>query len=347
MSYFNKITSGHINSIIQFRNNEIKLGERINTPKDNENIENFILNTDSQFLIFGIEEDFGVLANGGILGTKKSWLEFTKSFVNIQNNSFLKGKKIAILGSFNFESALDIYNNFNVKNADCLQKLYEIVTFIDKEISYLVAKIVEAGKIPIIIGGGHNNAYGNIKGLSLALGKSVNAVNFDAHTDFRNLEGRHSGNGFSYAYDHGFLKKYFVFGAHENYLSKSILKNIEATHGNVVYNTYEEIMVREEKSFKNELQVALNHINSTCFGVELDMDSIINIPASAQTPSGFTIEQARKFVHFFGLQKKATYLHICEAAPYLSPNYQPNQVGKALAYIVSDFIKAKLNSLEK
>jgi formiminoglutamase len=39
----------------------------------------------------------------------------------------------------------------------------------------------------------------------------VNAINFDAHSDFRILEGRHSGNGFSYAYEEGFLKKIFFF----------------------------------------------------------------------------------------------------------------------------------------
>jgi formiminoglutamase len=72
-------------------------------------------------------------------------------------------------------------------------------------------------KNPII--GGHNNSYGNIKGTALAKGKPVNAINFDAHSDFRILEGRHSGNGFSYAYEEGFLKK-FYFGLHENYTSK-------------------------------------------------------------------------------------------------------------------------------
>jgi formiminoglutamase len=49
--------------------------------------------------------------------------------------------------------------------------------------------------------------------------ENVNAINFDAHSD-RILEGRHSGNGFSYAYEEGFLKKYFIFGLHENYTSK-------------------------------------------------------------------------------------------------------------------------------
>jgi formiminoglutamase len=47
----------------------------------------------------------------------------------------------------------------------------------------------------------------------------VNAINFDAHSTFI-LEGRHSGNGFSYAYEEGFLKNILFFGLHENYTSK-------------------------------------------------------------------------------------------------------------------------------
>ncbi|UYW02140.1 formimidoylglutamase [Flavobacterium agricola] len=346
MSYFSTFTPAKLNKQTKFRNSEIKLGERTALPKDNENIEQFIATTDAVFIVFGIEEDLGVIANNGIPGTNKAWEIFTQTFLNIQNNNYLKGKNIALLGSFDFSELVANYNNTNLKDADSLHNLYEMIALIDKEVSYLVSKIIEAKKIPIIIGGGHNNAYGNIKGLSLALGKSVNAVNFDAHTDFRNLEGRHSGNGFSYAYDHCFLKKYFIFGAHENYLSKSILKNIEATQGNVMFNTYEEIMVREEKSFKKELLTALNHVNNTSFGVEVDMDAIVGIPASAQTPSGFSMEKARQFVHFFGSQKNAAYLHICEAAPALAQPNQVGQVGKAITYLVTDFIKAKIELLD-
>ena len=43
---------------------------------------------------------------------------------------------------------------------------------------YLVNQIVRAGKIPVIIGGGHNNAYGNIKGSALALGKPCKCNQF-------------------------------------------------------------------------------------------------------------------------------------------------------------------------
>ena len=57
------------------------------------------------------------------------------------------------------------------------------------------------------------------------------------------------------------------------------------------------------------------------------------------TPGGFSVEQVRRFVHFFGKHKNSSYIHICEGAPELS--FQPNQVGKLIAYLITDFVKSK------
>ena len=58
--------------------------------------------------------------------------------------------------------------------------------------------------------------------------KKINILNIDAHADFRPLEGRHSGNGFSYAFREGFIKKYYAYGLHENYISNYFLKQTNA-----------------------------------------------------------------------------------------------------------------------
>ena len=116
-----------------------------------------------------------------------------------------------------------------------INKARKIVEEIDKEVTYYVSMIIRSGKIPIVVGGGHNNAYGMLKGSSLALNKPINAINMDAHSDFRSLEGRHSGNGFSYAFYEGFLSKYTVFGLQENYSSKSVLKSFETLSTNLRY----------------------------------------------------------------------------------------------------------------
>ena len=210
---------------------------------------------------------------------------------------------------------------------------------IDKEVSYIVCKIIQAGKIPIIIGGGHNNSYGNIKGTALAKGKAINAVNFDAHSDFRILEGRHSGNGFSYAFEEGFLKKYFIFGLHENYTSKSVLDIIKKLEDRVRYNTYDSINIRKEKDFRQEMAVALDFIKNDPFGIEIDLDAIPNIASSAMTLSGFSIEELRSFISFFAKQKNASYIHICEGAPDLDQEKNNHLIGKLIGYLVTDFIK--------
>jgi formiminoglutamase len=228
--------------------------------------------------------------------------------------------------------------NFN--DIDDRSKLSQLVDKIDKDVSHIIFKLVSAGKIPIVIGGGHNNSYGNIKGTALAKGKSINAINFDAHSDFRILEGRHSGNGFSYAYEEGFLRKYFIFGLHENYVSKSVLDVIKKMEDRVNYNTYESVAIRKEKEFVPEMEKALEFIDNDFYGIEIDLDAIPNIPSSAMTISGYAVEQLRQFISHFGKSKNATYLHICEGAPDLGEEKNNHLVGKLIGYLITDFIKS-------
>ena len=61
------------------------------------------------------------------------------------------------------------------------------------------------------------------------------------------------------------------------------------------------------------------------------------IPSSAQTPSGFSVNNTREFVNFFGQHKNVAYLHICEASP---KKKQQDQVGKLIAYLITDFMRA-------
>ena len=195
-----------LSKITNFRNGEVKFGEKmIITPKD-EDLVTFLKNAEAKYVLFGIPEDIGVRANLGRSGTSSAWEAAIKSIANIQHNRFCKGSQIIVLGTIDTISLTKEAEKLDENNPEDRKQLFQLVEQIDKEVSHLVYNIVKANKIPIIIGGGHNNAYGNIKGTALGKGKAVNAINFDAHSDFRILEGRHSGNGFSYAYEEGFLK---------------------------------------------------------------------------------------------------------------------------------------------
>jgi len=325
------------------RSGEIKFGERVLLIQKADNWESELAKHDSKYVILGIPEDVGVKANFGRPGAASAWSKFVPALLNIQHNRFNKGYCITMLGHLDFSKELEEAAQLDANNSNERKRLFELVKLIDKEVSHTIAKIVKAGKIPIVIGGGHNNAYGNIKGTALAKGKAINAINFDAHTDFRPLEGRHSGNGFSYAFEEGFLKNYFIFGLHENYTSKAVFSDIKLNADQVKYNTYEQINIRKEKTFTNELLVAKKHIDNGFYGIEIDLDAIPQIASSAITPSGFSVERARQFIHFFGESDNVVYLHLCEGAPSLDYPTNDHLVGKLMAYLVSDFIKA--NSL--
>lgn len=322
------------------RSGEIKFGEKVHLLPKGVLPADFLKTCEAKYVLFGIPEDIGVRANFGRPGAALAWESAIKSIANIQHNRFCKGSQLLILGHLNVQDEMEEVKNLDYnKMADRL-KLSQMVEAIDKEVSHIISTIVAAGKIPIIIGGGHNNAYGNIKGTALAKGKMINAINFDAHSDFRILEGRHSGNGFSYAFEEGFLKKYFIFGLHENYTSKDVLHTIKKMDDRIKFNTYDEIGIRGEKNFRDEMKLALKFVESDPFGIEIDLDAIPNIASSAMTISGFGVEQVRQFINFFAVHKNAAYLHICEGAPPLDGEKHGHLVGKLIAYLVSDFIKA-------
>lgn len=325
--------------ITNFRNGEVKFGEKMITLPKDENITEFITNSEAKYVILGIPEDVGVRANLGRSGANTAWDSAMQSIANIQHNRFCKGNSVLILGQVDVSQEMDLAKDLDETKPDDRKQLFKIVEQIDKEVSHIIFSIVKAGKIPIIIGGGHNNAYGNIKGTALAKGKPINTINFDAHSDFRILEGRHSGNGFSYAFDEGFLKKYFIFGLHESYTSKSVLDSIKKLEDRVRYNTYDEIKIRHQKYFEQEMIQALDFIKNDCFGIEIDLDAIPNIASSAMTLSGFSVEELRQFIYYFAKNKNVSYIHICEGAPSLGEEKNNHLIGKLIGYLVTDFIK--------
>lgn len=335
-------SSSDLAKITNHRSGEIKFGEKMFTvPKGNDPA-TYLETCEAKYVLLGIPEDIGVRANLGRPGTSSAWESALKSIANIQHNRFCKGNRILILGQIDVFDEMQKAATLNDQHLENRKELSKLVEKIDKELTHIICTIVKTGKIPIIIGGGHNNAYGNIKGTALAKGKAINAVNFDAHSDFRILEGRHSGNGFSYAYEEGFLKKYFVFGLHESYTTKSVLDVIKTTEQRVKYNTYDSIKITKEKSFEYELESALNHVKGDYFGLEIDLDALPNVASSAMTISGFSVEELRHFIHFFGKNQNVAYLHICEGAPDLADEKNSHLIGKLIAYLVTDFMKANL-----
>lgn len=314
--------------------------------KDTTQFESFLQTTKAKYFVIGTPEDIGVRANGGVPGTDTSWLSFLQSFLNIQSNDFLNGDDIVMLGHFDFGDIQYLIDNNAHGDEEKLEAYRHAVTTIDDEVETLIKIITEAGKLPIVIGGGHNNAYPLIKGSAKGWYKAgiiplaqINCINLDAHSDYRPAEGRHSGNAFRYAEEDGYLQKYCVVGLHENYLPQNVWIDI-VNNPFIDCITYEDIFIHEKRTFLQAVAHATDFTGDTLCGIELDLDSIQNVLSSASSPSGVLPMHARQYLSFAAADSKPAYLHICEGATRLQNGKTDESTGKLISYLVSDFVKA-------
>jgi formiminoglutamase len=328
-----------IDHLTRKRTNEIKIGEDVTVLKSEINWEEELLNSNCKFVLLGIPEDIGVKANYGRGGAHTAWKPALDSFLSQQSNEFLNGKEVCVLGHIFVEDLMEKSESLQAKNKTDMTQLRNLVSIIDERVTEIITKIISCKKIPIIVGGGHNNSYPIIKGCSLALDKKINVINCDPHTDFRSLEGRHSGNGFSYAYKEDYMNNYSVFCMHEQYNTESVLKDFTANNHHLYFSRYEDVFVRESKNYSDTLIQNIGFVKNDVCGVEIDLDAITNVPSSAKTSSGISPVQARQYAYQCGKQLSALYFHIAEGAPILSHIKADNKTGKLIGYLIADFIK--------
>ena len=334
-------------SMTRIRKFETKVGERVLVANNPASLAETLQQTPAEYIMVGVPEDIGARANESEGGAGTTWRPFLQSFLNIQSNDFLGGDNILVLGYFDFSSLQQLIETNAHGPEEKTEAYRHAVHTIDEEVESLIKIITASGKIPIVIGGGHNNAYPLIKGAAKGLHKAgliplaqINCVNLDAHTDFRPVEGRHSGNAFRYAEEDGYLQKYCVVGVHENYLPQNVWLDI-ANNPFIDFITYEDIFILEKRNFIQAVAHATGFTEDNYIGLELDLDSIDHVLGAAMTPSGISPLHARQYVTFAATDCKIAYLHICEGAVLLQDGRSDQTTGKLISYIVSDFIKAR------
>jgi formiminoglutamase len=332
-------------SLTKLRKFETKLGERLSVIANPEDLEASFRETSAKFILIGVPEDIGVKANDSTGGADTSWIPFLQHFLNIQSNDFLDGEEIMLLGHFDFGDIEYLIDTTAKTEDEKLEAYRHAVNRIDDEVESLVKTIAEARKIPIVIGGGHNNSYPLIKGAAKGWHKTgmiplaqINCINLDAHTDYRPLEGRHSGNAFRYAEEDGYLQKYCVIGIHENYLQQNIWVDI-VNNPFIDCITFEDIFVHEKRTFMQAVAHATGFTEDSLCGIDIDVDSIQNALSSGLTPVGISPIHARQFVSFTAADSKPAYLHICEGATRLNDGRTDDSTGKLISFLVSDFVK--------
>lgn len=329
--------------LVRVRDGETKVGQALNclpasaTPATLSEL----YQQGCRVALVGVPESIGPRGNLGRGGAEQGWNAFLKQFLNLQANSALPIQDLLLVGAIDCEDLMAESLTLNPDIPHELVRLRELCALLDGRVEHVLKPLFTAGYEVILIGGGHNNAYPLLKALHQVTGKGCGAVNLDPHADFRPREGRHSGNGFSYAYVEGALEFYHVMALHVGKNSATSLKSL--SDAGFRYHSAHHLYDMEFTDAM--LDVAAKAVSwQVPLGVEVDIDAIQYAPASAYNTVGVSTAQAYRFVSELAALPDARYLHLAEAAPSCHPAgiaAGEQHVGQLLSELVIAWLRAR------
>lgn len=159
MKHFKFYTKEDILSLTKVRRFETKIGERLQYIRPGGDWAEALQQSDARYVLLGIPEDIGVKANMGIGGADTAWLPFLASFLNVQSNEFFSGESILLLGHFDFGDIKYLIENHAASDDEKVEAYRHAVNTIDENVEQVIKVIAACKKIPLVVGGGHNNSY--------------------------------------------------------------------------------------------------------------------------------------------------------------------------------------------
>jgi formiminoglutamase len=295
----------------QTRTGETRVGEHLSQQA---------LST-AKYVLLGVCENAGPRANMGRQGSENAFKAFTKVFFNSQHYEGSSTDQLAYLGLIQ-----------QVKQPADQTEATAFVQELDALLMATLDKYIGAGQIPIVVGGGHNNALPLMR-WAAQRGK-LSVVNIDAHADLRPTDQRHSGNSFSFALQEALLVEYGVFGLHEAFNNSFIRTQLASPK--VKHRFFEDYLQGPHQLYDDVLGFVQHQHHAV--GLEIDMDAIALMPSSAFSPSGWQLDQMRTLLLKLGhIRPQIAYLNLTEAAP--NDEKEDLIVGKALTYLVRDFLR--------
>ncbi len=201
-----------------------------------------------------------------------------------------------------------------------------------------VEQILKQNCLPILLGGGHDIAYGHYKGIRQFLGKDkrIGIINFDAHFDLRsNNIGNNSGTPFFQI-----AQDCATEGTSFNYLCLGIRKDANTR---VLFQSAKELGVRfiEKERFNmyflEEVQrEVLQFIEEVdCIYTSIDMDGFSSAYApgvSSPYPSGYSPEVVFEVLRSIVHSKKVIGIDVAEMNPTYDIDNQTAKMAAALLH---------------
>jgi formimidoylglutamase len=253
--------------------------------------------------IVGVPVDDGVKRNGGRVGAKGGPDAIRTEFY--KRTGFVIGKERS-------PSSVPVFDFGDVKPGKSLEETHETLTEV-------VQILVNAGIVPIVLGGGHDIAYPDFAGFSSGK-KSVGVINIDTHLDYRKpIPKRNSGTSFRQMLDQ-----------HMSPLNAMNLVQIGIQSFANAADHYSELVERGATVFSLrdvrtdgitkvlDLAYELATSSTDSLYISFDLDAVHSADApgvSAPLPTGLTPEEFLTAALFAGKRRKTKIIDIAEMNP--------------------------------
>lgn len=208
------------------------------------------------------------------------------------------------------------------------------------KLSQMVSKSLTKNALPIILGGGHDIAYGHYNGLAdhIGKGKTIGIINFDAHFDLRSVEnGPNSGTPFyQIAQDcnaNGTPFKYLCLGIRPDSNDKNLFETAIDLEVEFLRNT--EFNIQKLKTVSRVIKKFISGVNHVYVTIDLDGFSSAYAPGvSAASPMGFSPDIVLRSLGTIIKSKKLLGLDIAEMNPTYDIDDQTAKLAASLIHFV-------------
>lgn len=208
-----------------------------------------------------------------------------------------------------------------------------------EELGEAVCSILNTSAFPIILGGGHETAFGHYLGLRSYIGtKKLGIINIDAHFDLRSYEkGPHSGSPFRQVLDDCIRNQYDF-----HYLPLGI--NPAGNQGilfDVLSDAGQQCVLERDVQFDGLERVAstiqefIAKVDSVYLSIDLDVLSAAYAPGvSAPAAFGLDPHQVRRLIGEVFKSEKVISMDVVE----LNPEYDDSRTAKLAASFIYEII---------
>ncbi len=278
---------------------------------------------EGHFVLLGFACDEGIRRNQGRIGAKAGPEHLRKA-----------------LSGFSWNWG-ETYQLFDAGDVVCPEKSLEGA---QDGLSTAIKLIFGHRGIPLVLGGGHETAYGSYMGLRQAFEEQyqIGIINIDAHFDLRSpAMGASSGTPFrqiaDYCDKHQQTFNYFCLGINPAGNTKSLFQT--ALDHEVAYLTIDELFYLPMHHCLEKLEVFMEQVDLIYLSIDLDaFDGAYAPGVSAPAATGLSPSLIIPFINAVIHSNKLALADVCELNPTYDQDGRTAKLGAGLLFRIVDGI---------